>query len=79
MLIHINVEEFEKDFQEPWKARLIKFPSIDYATNCIHGWFENKDIIIFKFNNYGFVNDNKSNTYSLSSGDAGITILIKNS
>tara|TARA_R110000751_G_scaffold301294_1_gene413559 strand:- start:238 stop:489 length:252 start_codon:yes stop_codon:yes gene_type:complete len=74
MLIHINLEEFEKDFQEPWKAQLIKSPSIDYYTNSIHGWFYGRDVIIFK--DYGFVNDNKSNTYDLSCGAAGITISI---
>ncbi len=76
MLIHIGLNEFEKDFQNPWKSQLIKSPSIDYATNAIHGWFEGKDVIIFKFKDYGFINDNKSNVYHLSCGMAGITVLI---
>ena len=77
MIIHISVNELEEEFRKPWKAGLIKHPSIDYATNAIHGWFEDKDIIIFKFKDYGFINDNRSNTYSLSSGEAGITVLIE--
>lgn len=76
MLIHISIFELEERFKEPWKLGMIKEPSIDYATNAIHGWFEGRDEIIFKFKDYGFINDNKSNTYSMSCGEAGITILI---
>ena len=77
MIIHIPINELEKEFRKPWKVGLIKDPSIDYATNAIPGWFENEDRIIFKFKDYGFINDNRNNTYSLSSGEAGITILIE--
>lgn len=76
MLVHISIFELEERFKEPWKLGMIKEPSIDYATNAIHGWFEGRDEIIFKFKDYGFINDNKSNTYSMSCGEAGITILI---
>lgn len=76
MLVHISIFELEERFKEPWKLGMIKEPSIDYATNAIHGWFEDRDEIIFKFKDYGFINDNKSNTYSMSCGEAGITILI---
>ena len=47
MIIHITPDEFEPEFQDPWKQELIKSPMIDYATNAIHGWFEGKDVIIF--------------------------------
>tara|TARA_R110002153_G_scaffold67787_1_gene180317 strand:- start:1413 stop:1652 length:240 start_codon:yes stop_codon:yes gene_type:complete len=77
MLIHIPINELEDKFKNPWKLGLIKDPSIDYATNAIHGWFGGRDEIIFKFKDYGFINDNKSNTYSMSCGEAGITILIE--
>jgi len=77
MLIHISINELEEKFRKPWKLELITELSIDYATNCIHGWFEGKDEIIFKFKDYGFINDNRSNSYSLSFGNAGITILIE--
>jgi len=76
MLVHISIDELEERFKEPWKLGRIKEPSIDYATNAIHGWFGDRDEIIFKFKDYGFINDNKSNTYSMSCGEAGITILI---
>lgn len=78
MLIHISINELEERFKKPWKLGLIKEPSIDYATNAIHGWFEDKDEVIFKFKDYGFINDNKSNTYSISCGQTGITIIINN-
>jgi len=76
MIIHISVDEFEEVVREPWKASLIKAPSIDYATNAIHGFYEGKDTILFKFRDYGFINDNRFCTYNLSSGSAGITIQI---
>jgi hypothetical protein len=76
MIIHITVSEFEPEFRKPWIAKLIERPHIDYATNAIHGWFEGKDVIIFRFKGYGFINDNRENTYNLSSGSAGITIEI---
>ena len=79
MLIHIGVEELEEDFKSHWSANLISHPHIDYATNAIHGWFENEDCIIFRFKDYGYIHDNRSNTYNVSSGAAGITIqIIKN-
>lgn len=77
MLIYIGIEEIVEEFRIPWKLDLIRSISIDYATNSIHGWFENKDVIIFRFKNYGFINDNRSNTYNISSGSAGITIKIE--
>ena len=58
MIIHITPDEFEPEFQTPWKQELIKSPNIDYATNAIHGWIEGKDVIIFRFKDYGFINDN---------------------
>jgi hypothetical protein len=52
-------------------------PHIDYATNAIHAVFEGKDVIIFKFHKYGWISDNRQNTYSISAGSAGILIKIK--
>ena len=43
MLIHISIDELEENFRKPWKLGLINNPSIDYGTNCIHGWLEGKD------------------------------------
>ena len=76
MIIHISIDEFEEEFRTPWKSGLIKSPAIDYATNAIHGWFEGKDSVIFRFKDYGFINDNRRNTYDISAGKAGITIKI---
>lgn len=76
MIIHIGVDEFEEQYRKPWISEHIEKPHIDYATNAIHGWYENKDIIFFKFKNYGFINNNRYCSYKLSSGPAGITILI---
>lgn len=76
MIIHITTDELEEEFRTPWRAGLIKSPSIDYATNAIHGWFEDKDCIIFRFKDYGFINDNRFCTYNLSHGSAGFTIQI---
>lgn len=76
MIIHITPDEFEPEFQKAWKQNLIKHPMIDYATNAIHGWFEDKDVIIFRFKDYGFINDNRYNKIELSVGGAGITLLL---
>lgn len=77
MIIHITPDEFEPEFQDAWKQNLIKSPMIDYATNAIHGWFEDEDVIIFRFKGYGFINDNRYSTRELSVGAAGITLLIE--
>lgn len=76
MIIHITPDELEEEFRVPWKQEHIKHPHIDYATNAIHGWFENRDVIIFRFKDYGFIHDNRFNTYQISSGSAGITVRI---
>lgn len=77
MLIHITPDELEEEFRDSWKMGFISHPSIDYADNAIHAVFEGKIVIIFRFKNYGFINDNRFNTYDISAGKAGITIKIK--
>jgi len=79
MTIHIEVEELVEEFQQLWKLGEISKPSIDYATNSIHCFFEGEDVIIFTFKDYGFINDNRYASYTISSGTAGITIKIKKS
>ena len=79
MFIHITPDELVEEFRESWKLGHITQPSIDYATNAIHCYFEDKEVIIFRFKNYGFINDNRFNKYELSSGTAGITIRITKS
>jgi hypothetical protein len=76
MFIHITPDELEEEFRESWKLGFITQPSIDYADNAIYAIFENKQVIIFRFKNYGWTNDNRFNTYKISAGSAGITINI---
>jgi hypothetical protein len=76
MLITITPDELEEEFKESWRMGFISHPHIDYATNAIHAVFEGKDVIIFKFHKYGWVSDNRQNTYDISAGSAGILIKI---
>jgi hypothetical protein len=77
MFIHITPDELEEEFRESWKLGFIIQPSIDYADNAIYAVFEGKQVIIFRFKKYGFIMDNRYNSYDISSGSAGITIRIK--
>jgi len=77
MILHISVDELEREFMKPWKLELIKHISIDFATNALHGWFEDEDVVIFKFKNYGLALDNRKINYSISSGPAGITVCLE--
>ena len=76
MLIVISPEELVEEFRSAYKMQYVKSLSIDYATNAIHGWYENEDVIIFKFRDLGWINDNRYNTYEISSGPAGIIVKI---
>jgi hypothetical protein len=76
MIINILPDELEPEFKESWKMGFITQPSIDYADNAIWANFENKQVIIFRFKEYGWIHDNRFNSYSISSGLAGITIKI---
>lgn len=77
MIINILPDELESEFVNSWKMGFISHPSIDYATNAIHAQFEGKDVIIFKFDKYGWINDNRYNTYLISAGSSGIMINLK--
>ena len=76
MIINILPDELEPEFRENWKMGFITQPSIDYADNAIYANFEGKIVIIFRFNKYGWINDNRFNSYLISAGSAGITIKI---
>jgi len=76
MTIIIPKTELKEEFQSPIKMSCVSDLCIDYATNSIHGWFEGKECIVFEFKKYGFINDNRCNTYEISSGSAGIYINI---
>jgi hypothetical protein len=77
MIINISPDELEPEFRESWKMGFITQPSIDYADNAIWAIFEGKQVIIFRFKKYGFINDNRYNKYFISAGNAGITIRIE--
>jgi hypothetical protein len=76
MIINVLPDELESEFIESWKMGFITQPSIDYADNAIYAIFEGRQVIIFRFKDYGFINDNRRNTYDVSAGKAGITIRI---
>jgi hypothetical protein len=76
MIINILPDELEPEFRESWKMGFITQPSIDYADNAIWAIFEGKQVTIFRFKEYGFINDNRRNSYCISAGSAGITIKI---
>lgn len=76
MFVHIIPDELEPEFKESWKLGFITQPSIDYADNAIYANFEGKLVIIFRFKDYGWINDNRYNTYKVTAGPAGITIQI---
>ena len=77
MFIQILPDELIEEFKVPWKQQLIKNLHIDYATNAIHGWFEQKEVIIFRFKDYGWIMDNRTSGYKISNGGAGILICIE--
>lgn len=79
MIIIIPIDEFDETVKKAFNSKHIKNVSIDYATNALHASFPgHDDVIIFKFTDYGFINQNKYNTYSLSYGETGVTIFLKN-
>ena len=77
MIITILPDELEPEFRESWKMGWITQPSIDYADNAIWAIFEGRQVVIFRFKEYGFINDNRYNKYFISTGLAGITIRIE--
>lgn len=79
MLIHITPDELEPEFRNSWKMGQIIHPSIDYADNAIYAVFEGKQVIVFYFKKFGFIMDNRYNSYDVSAGRAGITIKISSS
>lgn len=76
MTIIIPPHELEEEYQDIWKLDYIKSLSIDFATNSINGFFEDKEVVLFKFKDYGFLTDNRYCTYKLTSGSVGLFIQI---
>lgn len=77
MIINIQLEDLEPEFIPYFRFRAIGSLSLDYATNAIHGYLGDKEIIVFRFKDYGFIHDNRFNKCSISYGEAGITLDIR--
>lgn len=76
MTIIINIEELVPGFKAPFSEGILQSLHIDYATNAIHAFLDNKDYIIFHFKNFGWFNDNRRNEYELTYTTQQITIKI---
>ena len=76
MLLIISPEELEPEFKDSWKLGHLSNLCIDYATNAIHATYLDREVIIFKFKDYGWVHDNRFNNYELAIGRAGILITV---
>ncbi|HAI43390.1 MAG TPA: hypothetical protein DCM40_37465 [Maribacter sp.] len=75
MIVHISVSELEEEFREdPWKISDIYNLGIDYQTSQIDGIFEGKEYCVFKFSKYDIQLSNRWGDYTISAGEAGITI-----
>ena len=78
MLIWIPIDDLPEEIRSHMSVGLVKNCSIDYATNCIHGYIGSEEIVLFNFGDY-FWNNNKFNNYTMSVGSSGITINLKSS
>jgi hypothetical protein len=76
MTILISAEELTEETKPYFKPGLVKDLSIDYATNCIHGYVGSQEHVVFRFKDCGVFLDNRYNSYELSGGSAGILIQI---
>lgn len=74
MIIYISSNELELEYRYSWKMGHIQNPHIDFATNCVHATFENRDVILFNFKKWGYVVSNQNGTHTISAGEAGIII-----
>ena len=79
MEIVIHVDDLIPEYKEKYKSGLITSLHLDYATNGLHGWLREEDVIIFKFKNYGWIHCNKSNTYEIYTDSKQIKIEINDS
>jgi hypothetical protein len=76
MTILISAEEITEEAKPYFKPGLVKDLSIDYATNCIHGYVGSQEHVVFRFKDRGIYLDNRYNSYRISGGSAGILIQI---
>jgi hypothetical protein len=76
MTIVISPEELTEETKPYFKPGLVKDLSIDYATNCIHGYVGSQEHVVFRFKDRGIYLGNRYNSYRISGGSAGILIQI---
>jgi hypothetical protein len=78
MTITIHAEELLPEFIEDFKAGFIWHPTIDYADNAIYAVDSRKkmQVIIFYFKKFGWLNENRWNSYLVSATSDNITIEI---
>jgi hypothetical protein len=76
MKLIIDKEEL-KEFKPLFEQGKLTNLHIDYATNAIHCWLKGEELIIFRFKDLGWINDNRYNTYNLTFNTEEITIEIK--
>ena len=77
MIVHIPVDELEEPFRScPINLTLLYNVCIDYADQTVNGILENQEMVLFRFKDVGFVNDNRYSTYEYSVGTAGLTFII---
>ena len=79
MLLYIPVTDCTEQIREkPYLLTDMYNLGIDYATNDIIGYNEDKLYRVFLFEDYGMKLDNRWNTYEITCGLAGIMIEILN-
>lgn len=79
MYIQISYSELLGEFKNcPDKVKQLYNLGLDYATNSLEGIFNQKEVCIFDFKNYGFITDNRYNSYKIFLEDDGILIHIIN-
>ena len=76
MTLFIPLEDLASGWKAPFIYEELSGFHLDYATNAIHCWFGEEEVIIFKFKDYGWINDNRFNIYNISAGSAGIIVQI---
>jgi len=76
MTLFIPLEELASGWKAPFIYKELSGFHLDYATNAVHCWFGEEEVIIFRFKDYGWINDNRYNKYKITADEAGITLTI---
>ena len=76
MVIVVQIDDIEKQFQPYFKFGTVKSLSVDYATNAIHGYIGDEENIVFRFDKWGIRLDNRKNSHIVTGGPGGILIQV---